>query len=182
MTWLALEEWLTAEEQYSHGAAFRCSGGALGSGELLPCQAPPWKERFPRLMAIWKELGSAAIMEVRCHHGLDLLACILPCFLAPVRQQLLLPSEAQLFLPSCSMLCLELPSHTTGIEGHLKSLFETGRSSGKTHILLHPTFTLVSTEGMNLGGLTLVLGLILLVYLSIPKALQLVFKFMEMLL
>ena len=68
------------------------------------------------------------------------------------------------------------------IEGCLKSLFETGHSSGKTHLLLHPTFTLVTTEGMNLGGLTLVLRLILLVYLSIPKALQLVFKFLEMIL
>lgn len=64
----------------------------------------------------------------------------------------------------------------------LESLFETGYISGKTHLLLCPTFTLVTTEGTNLGGLTLVLSLILLVYLSIPKALQLVFKFLEMIL
>lgn len=80
------------------------------------------------------------------------------------------------------MLCPELPGHAAGIEGCLQSLLETGHSSGQAHLLLHPTFTLGSTEGLNLGGLTLVLRLILLVYLSIPKALQLVFKFMEMLL
>lgn len=121
-----------------------------------------------------------------CHHGskvpprLELFASIWPCSPAPVRQQLLPPREVQLFLPSHSMLCPELPSHTAGIEGLLKSLFETGHSSGKAQLLLHPAFTLVSTEGVNLGGLALVLRLILLVYLSIPKAFQLVFKFMEM--
>ena len=67
-------------------------------------------------------------------------------------------------------------------EGCLKSMFETGHSSGKTHLLLHLTFSFVTTEGTNLGGLTLVLRLILLVYLSIPEALQLVFKFLEMIL
>lgn len=133
-------------------------------------------------MVIWKEFESAAIVEIKCHHRLDLFACIWPWSPAPVRQQLLLPSKAQLFLPSHPILCPELPSNTAGIEGCLKPLFETGHSSGNAHLLLHPTFILVSTEGMNLGGPTLVLGLILLVYLSIPKALQLVFKFMVMLL
>lgn len=142
----------------------------------------PSKEGLPWLMVIWEELGSAAVMEARCHQGPILLVCS-P---APARQQLLPTSEAQLLLPSHFMLCPELPSRTAGtagsLEGCLKSLFETGRGSGKTHLLLHPTVTLVTIEGMNLGGLTLVLRLILLVYLSIPKALQLVFKFLEMIL
>lgn len=147
---LALEEWLNRGMVFTQNS----TKGALGGWELLPCQAPPWKEGFPWLTVIWKEFESAAIVEIRCHHRLDLFACIWPWSPAPVRQQLLLPSKAQLFLPSHPILCPELPSSTAGIEGCLKSLFERGHSSGNAHLLLHPTFILVSTEGMNLGGLT----------------------------
>lgn len=49
-------------------------------------------------------------------------------------------------------------------------------------LLLHPTFTAITTERAKLGGLSPVLRLILLVYLSIPKTLQLVLKLLEMIL
>lgn len=167
-------------ELWGVGSCCHAMPGPKGGGSM-----DPW---IPQLMAVWEELGSAAPMEARCQQGLVFLVCILPCSPAPVRQQLLPTSEAQLLLPSHFRICPDLPSYTAGtavgssIEGCPKPLFETGHSSGKTHPLLHPTFTLVTTEGMNLGGLTLVLRLILLVYLSIPKALQLVFKFLEMIL
>lgn len=180
LMFLAFEDRLTAEEWCSHRTEPRVQWGS--SGELGVAALPGTTMKGGVSMAH----GDLEGARICCHHGskvppqagfVCLPLALLSCSCETAASAAL---RAQRLLPSHSMLCPELPRHTAGIGGCLKSLFETGDSSGKAHLLLHSTFTLVSTEGMNLGGLALVVRLILLIYLSIPKVLQLVPKFMEM--
>lgn len=139
----------------------RESSGELGAN--CPARLPGWWIHERRdFFSLWP-FGICRHQESKMPSGAEPV-CILPCSPAPARQQLLATS-AQLLLPSRFTLCPELPSHTAGTavgstEGCLKSLFETRHGSGKTYLLLHPTFPLVTAEGISLGGLTLVLRLI----------------------